>query len=181
MWKQVIRYSDPRCSAQGWTPGWFSARRVVGALSLAAIGGTFVAAGNSENLMRSSFEQAIRNSAEIRTAQNSTPAARLPISGSEEFWLTALSHNGIQPVSKSVTIGDRISMTLSGVERNLEVASVAEFDPKTTEIDTRARPVRLVLVTARDVNDSRARPIRFVMELETASDPAVSALPAKTL
>ncbi len=163
MWKRLIRSSIPS--------------RFLTALTLTAFGGALFAAGNSENLLRSSFEQAIRKSAQAPLSQ----ASRIPVSGSEEFWLTALANDSGQPVSKSVTIGDRISMTLGGVEKNLEVASVTEFDPKTTEIDTRAKSVRLVLVTARDTNDSRARPIRFVMELETTPEPAVTAMPAKTL
>ena len=168
MWKRLIRSSRPRPAMAG---------RVCAGVAHAALGGAVVAAGNSENLLRSSFEQAIRSNAEAPVAQ----AARIPVSGSEEFWLTALANDGGQPVSKSVVIGDRISMTLGGVEKNLEVASVSEFDPKTTEIDTLARSVRLVLVTARDANDSRARPVRFVMEIETTPEPAVSAIPAKTL
>ena len=163
MWKRLIRSSI--------------SSRFLTALTLTAFGGALFAAGNSEKLLRSSFEQAIRKSAQAPLSQ----ASRIPVSGSEEFWLTALANDSGQPVSKSVTIGDRISMTLGGVERNLEVASVTEFDPKTTEIDTRAKSVRLVLVTARDTNDSRARPIRFVMELETTPEPAVTPMPAKTL
>ncbi len=172
MWNRLIRSSAS-------SP--FSARRLCSVVALAAVGGTLVNASNPENLLRSSFEHAIRQNVQTTVAQSATQPARIPVSGSEEFWLTALANDGGQPVSKSVAIGDRISMTLDGVEKNLEVASVSEFDPKTTEIDTRARSVRLVLVTARDTNDSRARPIRFVMEIETAAESAVSAIPAKTL
>ncbi len=163
MWKRLIRSS--------------TSSRFLTALTLTAFGGALFAAGNSEKLLQSSFEQAIRKSAQAPLTQ----ASRIPVSGSEDFWLTALANDSGQPVSKSVTIGDRISMTLGGVEKNLEVSSVTEFDPKTTEIDTRAESVRLVLVTAKDANDSRARPIRFVMELETTPEPAVTAMPAKTL
>lgn len=167
MWKRLIRTSI--------------SSRLLAALTLTAFGGVLFAAGNSENLLRSSFDQAIRKSAQAPVTQ----ASRIPVSGSEDFWLTALTRNGTndggQPVSKSVSIGDRISLTLSGLEKSLEVASVSEFDPKTTEIDTRTRSVRLVLVTARDTSDSRARPIRFVMELETSPEQGVAAAPAKTL
>ena len=178
MWKRLIRSSNSRS---------FLAGHVFAGVALTALGGALVGASNSENLLRSSFDQAIRNqairnSAEAPVTQEARiPAAVSPVSGSEEFWLTALAHDGGQPVSKSVTIGDRISMSLGGVEKSLEVASVSEFDPKITEIDTRTRSVRLVLVTARDTADSRARPIRFVMELETAPEQGVAAAPAKTL
>ena len=173
MWKRLIRSSNSRP---------FLAGHVFAGVALTALGGALVGASNSENLLRSSFDQAIRNSAEAPVTQEARiPAAVSPVSGSEEFWLTALAHDGGQPVSKSVTIGDRISMSLGGVEKRLEVASVSEFDPKITEIDTRTRSVRLVLVTARDTADSRARPIRFVMELETAPEQGVAAAPAKTL
>ena len=172
MWKRLIRTPNP---------GRFSAGHVFAGVALTAFCGAMVVAGNSENLLRSSFDRAIRKSAQATVTQ----ASRIPVSGSEDFWLTALTSDGTndggQPVSKSVTIGDRISMTLGGVEKSLEVASVSEFDPKTTEIDTRARSVRLVLVTARDTNDSRARPIRFVMELETAPEQGMAAAAAKTL
>lgn len=172
MWKRLIRSSTPSRHVAG---------QVFAGLALTVFGGALMAASNSENLLRSSFEQAIRKSAEAPLAQASTQASHIPVSGSEDFWLTALAQDGVQPVSKSVTIGDRISMTLGGVEKRLEVASVSEFDPTTTEIDTRARSVRLVLVTAHDANDSRARPVRFVMEIETMPEPAVTATPAKTL
>ena len=173
MWKRLIRSSNSRP---------FLAGHVFAGVALTALGGALVGASNSENLLRSSFDQAIRNSAEAPVTQAARiPAAVSPVSGSEEFWLTALAHDGGQPVSKSVTIGDRISMSFGGVEKSLEVASVSEFDPKITEIDTRTRSVRLVLVTARDTADSRARPIRFVMELETAPEQGVAAAPAKTL
>lgn len=168
MWKRLIRSS---------TNSPFLAGHILAGVALTAIGSALVAASNSESLLRSSFDHAIRKSAEAPVTQ----VSRIPVSGSEDFWLTALAHDSGQPVSKSVTIGDRISMTLGGVEKSLEVASVTEFDPKTTEIDTRARSVRLVLVTARDTNDSRARPIRFVMELETAPEQGLAAAPAKTL
>ncbi len=172
MWKRLIRSS---------ASSRFSAGRLCSVVALAAVGGALINASNPENLLRSSFEQAIRQNVQTLVAQPATQAARIPVSGSEEFWLTALAHDGVQPVSKSVSIGDRISMTLGGVEKSLEVSAVSEFDPKTTEIDTRARSVRLVLVTARDTGDARARPIRFVMEIETTPEPAVAAMPAKTL
>lgn len=172
MWQRLIRTPNP---------GRYSAGHVFAGVALTAFCGAIVVAGNSESLLRSSFDQAIRKSAEAPATQTS----RIPVSGSEDFWLTAFTNDrtndGGQPVSKSVTIGDRISMTLGGVEKRLEVASVSEFDPKTTEIDTRARSVRLVLVTARDSSDNRARPIRFVMEVETTPEQGVAAAPAKTL
>jgi hypothetical protein len=172
MWQRLIRTP---------IPGQYSAGNVFAGVALTAFCGAIAVAGNSENILRSSFDQAIRKSAQTTVAQ----ASRIPVSGSEEFWLTALTSDGTNdgghPVSKSVTIGDRISMTLGGVEKNLEVASVSEFDPKTTEIDTRARSVRLVLVTARDTSDDRARPVRFVMEIETTPEPTMTEIPAKTL
>ena len=76
MWKRLIRSS---------ALSRFAATRVFAAVSLAAIGGALIAAGNSENLLRSSFEQAIRNSAGVQPAQTLTPGARIPVSGSEEF------------------------------------------------------------------------------------------------
>ena len=84
-------------------------------------------------------------------------------------------------LTKTVAIGDRIAMTLGGVERHLDVAAVSEFEPKITTIDTASNASRFVLVTARDSRDASARPIRFVMEIENADAPVASQKPARTL
>ena len=94
--------------------------------------------------------------------------------------LSALRLDGQAPLTKTVAIGDRITMTLGGVERQLDVAAVSEFEPKITTIDTASQSTRFVLVTARDNRDTTSRPIRFVMEIENANTP-LGLKPARTL
>lgn len=146
------------------------------ALSVVAVGLGMMLA-SSETLLRSTFAAALSPAA---TAMPVRAAAASPLAGSEEFWLTAMKGNGAAPLSKAVSVGDRIAMTLDGKERRLDVVSVSEFTPAKTEIDTRSGAVRLVLVTAHDASDATLRPIRFVMELEAAPLPVVPR-PGRTL
>ncbi len=134
---------------------------VVGALGFF---GT-MAATSSETLLRSSFSTALNN-----TVINQVVAAKsAPISGSEDFWLSAMRQDGRSSITKAVSIGDQISLSLGGERRTLEVAAVSEFTPQITEIDTSSSHSRLVLVTARDTSNSARQPIRFVMEIEKPS------------
>jgi hypothetical protein len=132
---------------------------------------------NSESVLRSSFATAL--------TRTSLPAKELasaaPVSGSEEFWLSAMRRDGNAPVMKTVSIGDQISLNLGGERRTLEVATVADFAPQITQIDTSAAPSHFVLVTARDVNDAAARPVRFVMEFEQGAAPVVAGRGGRTL
>lgn len=139
------------------------------ALSVGAVALFFA---SSEAVLRSSFQTAINNHAGLSAADVATAAAA-PISGSEDFWLSAM-RDGTEPVNKTIAVGDRISLTLAGVHRSLEVATVAEFSPQITQIDTSAAPSHLVLVTARDPKDASARPVRFVMEIEQGGAPVVA-------
>jgi hypothetical protein len=102
-------------------------------------------------------------------------AKAAPISGSEDFWLTADRSGGSLPVTKTVAVGDHIALTLGGQARQLEVAAVREFAPSTTEIDTRSGHSYFVLVTARETASKDARSIRFVMEVEQKPAPAIGA------
>jgi hypothetical protein len=132
---------------------------------------------NSETVLRSSFTTALTRAA-LHTKEIASAA---PISGSEEFWLAAMRRDRNAPVTKTISLGDKISLTLGGERRTLEVATVADFAPQTTEIDTSAGPTHFVLVTARDVNDATARPVRFVMELEQGLAPLVAGRGGRTL
>ena len=67
-----------------------------------------------------------------------------------------MRRDGNAPVTKTISVGDQISLSLGGERRTLEVATVADFAPQITEIDTSAGPSHFVLVTARDVNDVSA-------------------------
>lgn len=149
------------------------------AAALAALAaGMTLLTQSSETMLRSSFARALDP---IPDPSNEPAVAANPLSGSEEFWLTAMNREVAQPVSKSVSLGDRITFTLDGKERQYRVTSVSDFEPGKTEIDTRARPIRLVLVTARDTNDITARTVRFVMEIEGDPATVVSGTPARTL
>lgn len=132
---------------------------------------------NSETLLRSSFATALTHT--------SIPAKEIasaaPVSGSEEFWLSAMRRDGNAPVTKTINVGDRIALSLGGERRSLQVATVADFSPQITQIDTSAGPSHFVLLTARDVNDSSAPPVRFVMELEQRVAPVVAGRAGRAL
>jgi hypothetical protein len=134
---------------------------------------------SSEAVLRSSFATALTQTQTRIPAKQVASAG--PISGSEEFWLTAMRRDGNTPVTKTINIGDKISLSLGGEQRTLSVASVADFSPQITEIDTSAGPSHFVLVTARDVNDRSAPPVRFIMELEQSVPSVVSGHSGRTL
>lgn len=135
-----------------------------------------VFATNSETQLRDSFSVALNG---VPSAAQQV-AKSIPISGSEEFWLTSMRSDGSLPVTRTVAVGDRIALSFGGQDRKLEVAAVSEFAPAITEIDTRGQS-RFVLVTARDSSNKGAPPIRFVMEVEHATAPGVAAKTARTL
>lgn len=141
-------------------------------------GGTAVALAGG--LMLTSTEQMLRNSFSTALTRNAPPvnkqiASAAPISGSEEFWLSAMRRDGLAPATKTISVGDQISLSIGGERRNFEVATVADFAPQVTEIDNSSGPSRFVLVTAHDTSDAKAIPVRFVMELEATHPPAVMA------
>ena len=143
---------------------------------VAAIAGALLFA-NSETLLRSSFQTALDRTNPLARELASAAA---PVSGSEDFWLSAM-RDGTTPVNKTVSVGDQISLNLGGVHRTLEVATVSDFAPQITQIDTSAGPSHFVLVTARDPNDSAARPIRFVMEIQQGGAPVLAGRGGRTL
>ncbi|MFT3730093.1 MAG: hypothetical protein QM780_01535 [Hyphomicrobium sp.] len=134
-----------------------------------AAGALFFA--SSESVLRSSFQTALNNRV-VPLARNYASATS-PISGSEDFWLSAM-RDGSGPVNKTIAVGDQIALSFGGVRRTLEVSTVSDFTPQITQIDTSNAPNHLVLVTARDLNDSAARPIRFVMEIQQPNMPVVA-------
>ena len=129
---------------------------------------------SSESVLRSSFQTALNDRAEATPAKQVAAAtSAAPISGSEDFWLSAM-RDGTAPVTKAISVGDQISLDLGGTRRTLEVSTVSDFAPQITQIDTSIAPSHLVLVTARDLSDSSARPIRFVMEIQQNGLPVVA-------
>ena len=147
--------------------------------AIMALAGTALFAASSENLLRSSFGSALHAAADTQS-RVSAPKS-VPMAGSEEFWLSAMRHDGPAPLTKTVAVGDRITMTLSGVERQLEVANVAEFEPKITAVNTTPDATRFVLITARDTRDATARPIRFAVEIQPDAAPVAGMKTARAL
>jgi hypothetical protein len=148
----------------GWT---LTLGGVSAAVALGAAGGLST---SSEAVLRNSFSAALENA-----ATNQQVAKSAPVAGSEEYWLTADRTDGSLAATKTVSVGDRIALTLGGLDRQLEVAEVSEFAPKTTAVDTRANQNKFVLVTARDTSSKDARSIRFVMEIEQKPIAAIGA------
>ena len=167
-------------------------KRILG-LSLSSVlmsGGAVMAlasatlfATSSENLLRTSFGNALNLTAE--TQAHVAAAKTVPLAGSEEFWLSAMrptmKNGGPAPLATTVVVGDRITMTLGGVERQLEVANVAEIEPKITAVDTASDATRFVLITARDTRDAAARPIRFAVEIQPDAAPVAGMKTARAL
>lgn len=132
---------------------------------------------NSETVLRTSFASALTHA----SSPTKQVAAATPISGSEDFWLTAMRRDDSAPMMKPISVGDEITLTLSGHHRTFAVATVSDFAPQITEIDTSPGPERFALVTARDVNDPNARPIRFVMELDRTNPTVVGGRSGRSL
>lgn len=120
---------------------------------------------SSETVLRNSFQKALHGF--DTTSQQVAKLA--PLAGSEDYWLSAIRQDGGAPVTKTVAVGDRISMSLGGELSNFEVSAVAEFAPGVIDVDTGKTPSHFVLVTARDTLKGSKKPIRFVMEIEGGS------------
>ena len=132
---------------------------------------------SSETVLRKSFATALTQAA----SPAKDVASITPISGSEDYWLTAMRRDDSTPITKAVAVGDKISLTLGGHNRTFAVASVSDFSPQITEIDTSAGPERFVLVTARDVKNPNERPIHFVMEIDGANATIIGSRGGRTL
>jgi len=132
---------------------------------------------SSETVLRSSFATALTQA----SAPGNAVASIAPISGSEDFWLTAMRRDDSAPVTKAIAVGDQIALTLGGHRRTFAVSTVSDFAPQITEIDTSAGPERFVMITARDVKDANARPIRFVMEIDRAGTAIVGGRSGRSL
>lgn len=146
-------------------------------LALTAGTAVAVAAGalffvSSESNIRSSFQTALNNRANQPMRQIASASAQ-PISGSEDFWLSAM-RDGSAPIIKTISAGDQISLDVGGIRHTLEVSTVSDFAPQITQIETSNAQSHLVLVTAHDLNDSSARPVRFVMEIQQGGVPVVN-------
>lgn len=156
-------------AVRSFLPGW--TLTLGGLTTVAALSAGFVGSTSSEAVLRDSFSAALGSPPTLQMQV----AKSAPVAGTEDFWLTADRSGGSLAVTKAVSIGDHIALTLGGQARQLEVADVSEYAPKTTEIDTRARQTHLVVVTARDTASKNAGSIRFVMEIGQDPVPAIGA------
>ncbi|HEX4415152.1 MAG TPA: hypothetical protein VH107_16080 [Lacipirellulaceae bacterium] len=129
---------------------------------------------SSESSIRSSFQTALNYRASLPAKQIASATAAQPISGSEDFWLSAM-RDGSAPIIKTISAGDQIALEIGGIHHTLEVSTVSDFTPQITQIDTSKAPSHLVLVTARDTSDPSAHPVRFVMEIQQGGLPVVAA------
>jgi hypothetical protein len=144
---------------------------MAGTAMAVAAGALFYA--SSESVLRSSFQTALDKHVTVAAKEVASATPGAPISGSEDFWLSAM-RDGTAPVTKTISVGDQISLDVGGVHRTLEVATVADFAPQITQIDTSTAPSHLVLITAHDLGDSAGRPVRFVMEIQQNGLPVVA-------
>lgn len=146
----------------------------LGALTTAGALGTTT---NSETLLQTSFDSAFAK----QPAASAQIAKSAPVAGSEEFWLSAIPGDPATALTKTVAAGDKISMTFGGVARTLEVASVAEFEPSVTAVETAKTSGRLVLVTAKDIAKPDANLVRFVIEVETPAAATITGATPRAL
>ncbi len=129
---------------------------------------------SSETVLRSSFQTALENRAnQVEAKLPEVAETKPPVSGSEDFWLSAM-RDGSAPITKTVSVGDQISLNLGGVRKTLEVSTVSDVAPQITQIDTTSGPSHFVLVTARDLKDSSSLPVRFVMEIQQGGLPVLA-------
>lgn len=147
------------------------------ALVVAAAAAVFGPVPSSEALLQSSFTIALAGS----KSNIDGSAKRAPVAGSEEFWLSQMQPEPGAPLAKAVAAGDKIAMTLGGLSRTLEVASVAEFAPNITMTDFSGKPGKFLMVTAKDVGEPNALPVRFVIEIEEPRGKAALTSKPRTL
>lgn len=142
-------------------------------LSAAAlISSGMIASSNSEKVLRDSFATALNTTPTVR-ATNTTVASSekgAPIAGSEEYWLTHVRPDAALPLTRTISIGDRIALAYGGNRRQLVVSKVSEYRPPVTEIDTRSNQTHLLLITAHDAGNRSGQPVRFLMEVATSAD-----------
>lgn len=160
-------------------------RLIQGAVTALAAGGglmamTVFALQNTDKLIERGFKTALNSQEFVRQASNNEISK--PVSGSEEFWLSAMqAKDGIPALQRTVSIGDKLTMSIGGKETVYAVTSVAELPAEVTYVDTRPLSLHYVLVTARDINDPSGKELRFVVEATPDQAPTVAGRPAQAL
>lgn len=145
-----------------------AARLPAAAVALTALALVGVGAGfsNPDGLVTEGFATALMRPADGATPTGGTAGASglTQLSGTEEFWLDRRQQKpGTVPVawSKSVAVGDRITIASASGERRYEVVDIRPLGDLSP--DGAARPP-LLLVTCEDATMATAPPIRFVIE-----------------
>lgn len=97
--------------------------------------------------------------------------------GDEGYWLTRAEVESPAPFAKGLAIGDRITIAgRDGRQRVLEVIDLKTIGEPLSKVVNGAAPIRLLLVTCRNVDESGREaqsPVRFIIEGEPAETPAV--------
>lgn len=133
-------------------------------IALAAVGSLFL---TGDQLLRAQFGTAFKgyDSLGVASLPHSTDAVQ-PVAASEEYWLGDASETRATLASwgndNQVRIGDRVTLTTSGVERALVVVSVRPIPPGTiTAPGTNDRPV---IVTLRPEENTRGRVMHLLLD-----------------
>lgn len=133
-----------------------------------------------EGALRSSFEVALKQAPVATRTVGQTNAQAVPISGSEDYWLSSAGDRGV-PVFKTVAIGDDIAFHAGGQKRTYRVKSLANYTPDSTAVDVGPGDTRLVLVTAYDKQTPADRVVRFLIEVDAGTQPNLTGITGRTL
>lgn len=147
----------------------FAMAGILGAGSLAFV---LASAVNPEAIMRSNFEAALVSADRLSANRPQQFVKAAPVAGTEDFWLSAMRAEPALPVTKAVSIGDQIKLSLDGSEQKFEVSAVSAFYPEQPALGSSSASNNFVLVTARDGDGPEARVVRFVMEITAAASPS---------
>lgn len=141
---------------------------VVAATAGLAVMASMFATG--DDWLRSEFDVTLSNANHAAGKMDRpTSIASHPVAATEDYWLGDVRRNHVTPASwnaqDSIAIGERITLTLKGVEQVLEVVAVktgpaALLDAGSASAGAAARPL---LVTLRLVG-KEARPVHLILE-----------------
>lgn len=91
-------------------------------------------------------------------------AAAAPVSGSEDFWLSAMRAKDATGLKHAVAIGDKFTLSLGSTDEVFEVQSVVEIPSGVTYVGQNEALPHMLMVTARKPGDLGGKLLRFVIE-----------------
>lgn len=146
------------------TPMNRSRLAVAASIALVAVGSLFM---TGDGLLRAQFGVAFEDHGPTSVAStHEVTNAVQPVAASEEYWLGDASNTRATLASwgtdNQVRIGDRITLTTSGVERALEVISVRTMPPGL--LHTSGSNNHPVMVTLRPVEDTGGRVMHLLLD-----------------